>query len=337
MKILALETSCDETSAAIVEDGRKVLANVISSQADFHARYGGVIPEMAARQHLDMINHVIADALAQAGESLDTMDGFAATLGPGLVGSLLVGATAAKTLSFLTGKPFLGVNHLYAHVASNYLDSDLAPPFLCLLVSGGHTQLLKVSAYDDLELLGETLDDAVGEAYDKVARILGLPYPGGPVLDKLAQEGNPKAFSFPEARTQSPWQFSYSGLKTATLRCYEHQLASVEDRDQLVRDIAASFQDAATHALVRKTLAAAEAYGLHTVAVAGGVAANSAVRQKFDAAIQARGNDWRFYRPPMAYCTDNAAMVGASAYFNPWSRDWETEVFSRAPVTSTGG
>jgi len=321
MKILALESSCDETACAVVEDGRRVLASVISSQADFHAQYGGVIPEMAARQHLDTINFVIEAALSQAGCELNDMDAFAATLGPGLVGALLVGANAAKTLHFITEKPFRGVNHLYAHVASNYLESDLSPPFICLLISGGHTQILHIADYNQIKILGETLDDAVGEAYDKVARILDLPYPGGPLLDKLAQEGNPKAYALPYGKTDQPFDFSYSGLKTATLRLHEREHA-------FKSDIAASFQEAATNILVKKTLAAAESLNLQTIAVAGGVAANSAVRQKFEAAIAQRPG-WKLYVPKLKYCTDNAAMVAASAFFNPITDDISMEVFSR--------
>jgi N6-L-threonylcarbamoyladenine synthase len=330
MKILALETSCDETACAIVVDGRHVLSSIISSQADFHTRYGGVIPEFAARQHLDTINYVVEDALKQANSTLDDIDAFAATLGPGLVGALLVGALAGKTLSFITQKPFLGVNHLYAHVASNYLDSDLEPPFLCLLVSGGHTQILHVPSVDTMILLGETLDDAVGEAYDKVARILGLPYPGGPALDKLAQTGDPKAFTLPQAKTQGAWDFSYSGLKTAVLRLYEREYPEDPAAQEVFkRNLAASFQETATNILVKKTLAAADELGLKTIAVAGGVAANSAVRAKFQEAINQRPG-WRLFIPSLKYCTDNAAMVGASAFFNPITRDISMEVFSRS-------
>lgn len=328
MKILAIETSCDETSAAIVADGRHLLSNVISSHADFHAKYGGIIPEMAARQHLETVNFVIEDALQQACCTLDDMDAFAATLGPGLVGALLVGATAAKTLSFIGQKPFLGVNHLYAHVASNYLESDLEPPFLCLLISGGHTQILHVADYRTLHIIGETLDDAVGEAYDKVARILGLGYPGGPILDTLARQGNPDAFSLPQAKTANPWDFSYSGLKTAVLRIVEQQPEVMQQDERFRQDLAASFQKAATDVLVKKTFAAAESIGIQTVAVAGGVAANSAVRRKFQEAVDCRPG-WRFFIPRFEYCTDNAAMVGASAFFNPITTDIAMEVFSR--------
>ena len=330
MNILALETSCDESAAAIVRDGREVLSNVISSQADFHARYGGVIPEMAARQHLEVINYVIEQALRDAGMTLENVDSFAATIGPGLVGALLVGANAAKTLSWMADKPFAGVNHLHAHVASNYLGSDLAPPFICLLVSGGHTQILHVKAYDAVEILGETLDDAVGEAYDKVARLIGLPYPGGPNLDRLAQGGNPARFSLPRARTAKSLDFSFSGLKTAVLRLYEKELPLTDDPGTLRQDVAAAFQQAAASVLAEKTLAAAKALAIPTVAVAGGVSANHALRRKLEAGVSACGPDWRFYCPELIFCTDNAAMVASAAYFNPLTHDLSAEVFSRA-------
>lgn len=333
MKILAIESSCDETSVAVVENGRTVLSNIISSQAAFHAKYGGVIPEMAARQHLETINYVIQEALDQANLSLQEIDAFAATLGPGLVGALLVGATAAKTLSVMMQKPFLAVNHLHAHVASNYLETDLEPPFLCLLISGGHTQILQVSDYNDIRILGETLDDAVGEAYDKVARIMGLPYPGGPVLDKLAQSGNPKAFSLPQAKTAGVLDFSYSGLKTAVLRMYEKEYPQAPDEEGFLKDLAASFQLTAVDVLVRKMLHAAETNQIYTLAVAGGVAANSEVRKRFQAEVERRP-DWKLYIPKMAYCTDNAAMVGASAFYNPISDDISMEVFSRSKITA---
>ncbi len=328
MKILALETSCDETAAAIIEDGRHVHANVIRSQADFHAKYGGVIPEMAARQHLETINFIIEEALAQGNCTLDQIDAIAATLGPGLIGALLVGANTAKTLSFITQKPFLGVNHLYAHIASNYLESNLEPPFICLLISGGHTQILHVANYNQITLLGETLDDAIGEAYDKVARVLGLPYPGGPLLDQLAQSGNANAYTLPHAKTEHPFDFSYSGLKTAVLRLFQKECADNTPSEEIQQNIAAAFQEAATDVLIQKTLLAAESHHIQTIAVAGGVAANSAVRRKFQQALLGRAG-WMFYVPALKYCTDNAAMVGASAFFNPITQDITTEVFSR--------
>lgn len=335
-RILALESSCDDTAVAIVEDGRRVLANVICSQTALHAKFGGVVPEAAAREHIEAINNTLQQALDEAGCELSDLDAFAATLGPGLVGSLLVGANTGKTLSMITDKPFLGVNHLYAHVASNYLESDLAPPFLCLLVSGGHTQLIVVESYDTMRIVGQTRDDAVGEAYDKVARLMNLPYPGGPVLDQLAKTGNPKAFRLPKATLEGPYDFSFSGLKTATLRTYEKALAALgPDADALAKatlaaDMAASFQHTVVETLFEKTWRCAQEHQLRTIAIAGGVSANQGLRERFQTFIDQQP-DYRFYRPHMAFCTDNAAMVAASAYFNPITNDIRQEVFSRQP------
>lgn len=334
-RILALESSCDDTSVAIVEDGRRVLSNVICSQTELHARYGGVVPEAAAREHIESINDTLQAALDQANCRLEDIDAFAATLGPGLVGSLLVGANTGKTLSLITGKPFLGVNHLYAHVASNYLESDLEPPFLCLLVSGGHTQLIVVEDYQTMRIVGETADDAVGEAYDKVARLMNLPYPGGPVLDKLAATGDAKAFRLPKATLDNPYSFSFSGLKTATMRAYEKacQLLPPEQpaaaQERLKADMAASFQHTVVETLFAKTVRCAQDHGIRTLAVAGGVSANSGIRQRFQLYVDANPG-MRLYVPKMAFCTDNAAMVAASAYFNPITDDIRQEVFSRS-------
>lgn len=313
MRILALETSCDETAVAVVEDGRRTLANIILTQNELHAQYGGVVPEAAARQHLGAINRCLDQALQQAGLSLENVDCFAATLGPGLIGSLLIGANAAKALSLVSGKPFRGVHHLYGHVCANYLDSDLKPPFLCLLVSGGHTQLIHVSDYDRMEILGETLDDAVGEAYDKTGRLLGAGFPGGPALDRLAQHGNSKAFNLPTARTQGPYDFSFSGLKTAMRRAYERACAEPAPSPTLQEDLAASFQHTVVETLFRKTLACAEARNLTTIAIAGGVSANQGLRQRFQA-FASNHPDYRVCVPKMAYCTDNAAMIASSAF-----------------------
>jgi N6-L-threonylcarbamoyladenine synthase len=333
MLIMALESSCDETAAAIVQDGRQVLSNVIHSQIALHKQYGGVVPEAAAREHILSVNACIDEALQTAGVPLEQIDAFAATLGPGLVGSLLIGSNAAKTLSFLTQKPFLGVNHLYGHVASNFLESDLAPPFLCLLVSGGHTQLIHVEDYSKMTILGETLDDAVGEAYDKVARLMGLPYPGGPNLDQLAQtpEANALAFSLPKAKTQRPFDFSFSGLKTAALRTYETALSALPDKESpqalatLQANMAASFQHTVVQTLLDKTLSCARHLDLNTIAIAGGVSANQGLRKTFQAQ-----EGVQIYLPQMVFCTDNAAMIAASAFFNPISNSLETEVFSRS-------
>lgn len=334
MIILAIETSCDDTAVAIVEDGRRVLSSIIQSQTDLHIPFGGVVPEAAARDHLLRVNQTLELALSEAGLSIDNIDAFAATLGPGLIGSLLVGANTAKTLSFITGKPFIGINHLHAHVASNYLESELKPPFLCLLVSGGHTQLIKVSNYDQMTLLGETLDDAVGEAYDKVARLMGLPYPGGPHLDTLAQTGNPKAYKLPRARTEQPFDFSFSGLKTAMLRLLEaeaKQETTVEH--SRAANLAASFQHTVIETLAEKTLKCLTTeftgQSTKTLAIAGGVSANKGLRQYFSNYEQ-NHPDFRLYIPKMGYCTDNAAMVASAAYFNPLTNDLQMEVFSRS-------
>lgn len=327
-RILALETSCDDTSVAIVEQGRQVLSSVIYSQTDLHAKYGGVVPEAAAREHIEAINFTIQEALEQASCQIEDIDAFAATLGPGLIGSLLVGANTGKTLSLVTGKPFLGVNHLYAHVASNYLESDLEPPFLCLLVSGGHTQLIIVEDYQTMRVVGETQDDAVGEAYDKVARLMELPYPGGPNMDRLASQGNPNAFKLPKAQLDHPYNFSFSGLKTASLRTWEKALQATENKAQLQADMAASFQQTVVDTLFKKTIRCAQDFNLKTITIAGGVSANSGIRDRFQQYAQ-ENPEYRAYVPKMAFCTDNAAMVGACAYFNPLTSDIRQEVFSR--------
>ena len=234
--IMAIESSCDETACAIVKGGREVIANVVASQIKIHEEFGGVIPEIAAREHLEAINVVIEETFKQSGLKGEDITAFASTVGPGLVGCLLVGMNAAKTLALAYDKPFIGVNHLNAHLAANFIDTELKPPFIALLVSGGHTQIIKVSSYSDMEIIGETIDDAVGEAYDKVARLIGLPYPGGPKLDKLAQEGNPHAFKLPEAKVGA-FDFSFSGLKTAVLRLVK----SFDGQEMPVKDICASF------------------------------------------------------------------------------------------------
>ncbi|MEM0950977.1 MAG: tRNA (adenosine(37)-N6)-threonylcarbamoyltransferase complex transferase subunit TsaD [Cyanobacteria bacterium P01_H01_bin.74] len=338
--ILAIETSCDDTAVAIVKSGRTVLATTILSQADTHARYGGVVPEAAARLHIEQVNGAIETVLTEAGLTLEKIDAFAATLGPGLVGSLLVGANAAKTLSFITNKPFLGVNHLHAHVASNYIQSELEPPFLCLLISGGHTQLIAIRGYQQFDLVGQTRDDAVGEAYDKVARMLSLGYPGGPIIDNLASQGNPKAYRFPQAKLNEPFAFSFSGLKTAVSRTYARARACLpafennglneSDLQNLNANIAASFQYAVVETLFKKTVACAQAMGFSQIALAGGVSANTALRQRFEALGNQPETGYRIYLPKKQFCTDNAAMVGACAYFDPLTADIAYEVFSRA-------
>lgn len=321
--IMAIESSCDETACAIVKGGREVLANVVASQIKIHEAYGGVIPEIAAREHLEAINVVIDEAFKQANLKGEDITAFAGTVGPGLVGCLLVGLNAAKSLALAYDKPFIGVNHLNAHLAANFIDTELKPPFVALLVSGGHTQIIKVSSYSDMNIIGETIDDAVGEAYDKVARLIGLPYPGGPKLDKLAQEGNPHAFKLPEARVGG-YDFSFSGLKTAVLRLVK----SFDDKEVPVKDVCASFQECVSSTLFKKVKRALEETGYKQVVLAGGVAANSEIRKKI---FSLRDEGYSVYAPIMKYCTDNASMVASSAYFfNNTFDDIDVEVFSRA-------
>ena len=321
--IMALESSCDETACAIVKGGREVLANVVASQIKIHEAYGGVIPEIAAREHLEAVTVVIEEAFKQANLKGEDITAFAGTVGPGLVGCLLVGLNATKSLALAYDKPFIGVNHLNAHLAANFIDTELEPPFIALLVSGGHTQIIKVSSYSDLEIIGETIDDAVGEAYDKVARLIGLPYPGGPKLDKLAQEGNPHAFKLPEAKVGG-YDFSFSGLKTAVLRLVK----SFDGKEMPVNDICASFQECVSSTLFKKVKRALEETGYKQVVLAGGVAANSEIRKKI---FSLKDDGYAVYAPIMKYCTDNASMVASSAFFfNNTFDDIDVEVFSRA-------
>lgn len=323
--IMALESSCDETACAIVKNGREVLANVVASQIKTHRLYGGVVPEVAAREHLDAVNLIIQEAFDRSGLKPDDITAIAATVGPGLVGSLLVGLNAAKALAVTYDKPFIGVNHLNAHVCANYIDTDLKPPMIALLVSGGHTQIIKVDDYLKQQIIGETIDDATGEAYDKVARLLGLPYPGGLNLDRMAPNGNPKAYKLPEAKVQGEFDFSFSGLKTAVLNLTRKLEKELEYLPK--EDIAASFQECITSTLFKKTLKAAEKYGIKQIALGGGVAANSEIRKKFFA-LQDVG--YKIFAPAMKYCTDNASMIASSAYFLANTMDsLEIEVFSR--------
>lgn len=320
--ILAMETSCDETAASVILNGRVILSNVVASQIDIHKQYGGVVPEVAAREHLESITMVIDEAVEQAGIQLEDITAIASTVGPGLVGALLVGLNAAKTLCLVYDKPFIGVNHLNAHVCANYLENDFKPPFVCLLVSGGHTQLIKVTSYGEQELLGETLDDAIGEAYDKVARLLGLPYPGGPHLDKLAQQGDKKRFKFTEAKVNR-YDFSFSGLKTAVLKVVQ----SFVPENIPKADIAASFQESVSEVLVKKVLRAAQDFNINKIAIAGGVAANSEIRRKL---FSLSNKGFEVHAPEFKYCTDNAAMVGSTAYFLSNIMDnIDVEAFSR--------
>lgn len=313
--VLAIETSCDETAVAIVKN-RQVCSSIVASQIPVHQQYGGVVPEVASRAHLETINDAIAQAMAQAQLDWGKIDGIAATCAPGLVGALLVGLTAAKTLAILHDKPFLGVHHLEGHIYATYLsEPTLDPPFLSLLVSGGHTSLIYVKECGVYETLGETRDDAAGEAFDKVARLLKLGYPGGPVIDKLAQTGDPQAFVLPEGKVSLPgggfhrYDGSFSGLKTAVLRLVQ-QLEKEGDKLP-TEDIAASFQTTVAKALTKRAIACALDYGLDTIAVGGGVAANSGLRKHLQAA--ATENNLRVLFPPLKFCTDNAAMIACAA------------------------
>ena len=320
--IMAIESSCDETACAIVKGGREVLANVVASQIKTHEEYGGVIPEIAARMHLEAVNVVVDEAFKQAGATGNDITAFAGTVGPGLVGCLLVGMNAAKSLALAYDKPFIGINHLNAHLAANFIDTDLEPPFIALLVSGGHTQIIEMKSYSDIKIIGETIDDAVGEAYDKVARLIGLPYPGGPKLDKMAQEGNPFAYKLPEGKVDG-YNFSFSGLKTAVLRLVK----SFDGKDLPTADICASFQECVSSTLYKKVKRAAEERGYNQVVLAGGVAANSEIRKKIFS-LQDLG--YKVFAPQMKYCTDNASMVASAAFFFENTFDnVDVEVFSR--------
>ena len=311
--VLAIESSCDETAAAVVVNGREVLSNVISSQIDIHKLYGGVVPEIASRKHIEKINQVIQEALEESDKTMEDIDAVCVTYGPGLVGALLVGVGAAKALAYATHKPLVGVHHIEGHISANFIENkDLGPPFLCLVASGGHSHLVIVKEYGEYEILGRTRDDAAGEAFDKVARAIGLGYPGGPKIDKLAKEGDPDAIEFPKASIDgAPYDFSFSGVKSAVLNyingCKMKQVPYNE------ADIAASFQKAVVGVLVDHTMKAAKDYGIKKVAIAGGVACNSALRQAMEDACQKRG--YKFYRPSPILCTDNAAMIGAAGYY----------------------
>jgi N6-L-threonylcarbamoyladenine synthase len=313
--VLSIETSCDETAVAIVNN-RKVCSNIVASQIAIHTPYGGVVPEVASRQHLVTINDAIAQALSQANLGWDEIDGIAATVAPGLVGALMIGMTAAKTLAILHAKPFLGVHHLEGHIYASYLSSpELKPPFLCLLVSGGHTSLIHVKDCGVYTELGATRDDAAGEAFDKVARLLDLGYPGGPKIDRLSSEGNPNLYPLPEGNISipgggfHPYDSSFSGVKTAVLRLV--QKLQAEGKELPVADIAASFQQSVAKSLTKRAIACAVDYGLETIAIGGGVAANRGLRATLQAAATKRGIKVLF--PPLEYCTDNAAMIGCAA------------------------
>lgn len=313
INILAIETSCDETAAAVIRNGREVRSNIISSQIELHKIYGGVVPEIASRKHIEKINQVIEEALSVAAISLKDIDAIGVTYGPGLVGALLVGVAEAKAISFATKKPLIGVHHIEGHISANYIENiELEPPFLCLVVSGGHTHLVLVKDYGEYEIIGRTRDDAAGEAFDKVARAIGLGYPGGPKIDKLAKEGDARAIPFPRAHIEgAPYDFSFSGLKSAVLNYLNSSEMKHEEINRA--DVAASFQEAVVDALVSKTILAAKDYNMKKVAIAGGVAANSALQKAMHTACIE--NNLEFYYPSPIYCTDNAAMIGTAAYY----------------------
>ncbi len=311
--ILAIESSCDETAAAVVKNGRSVLSNVISSQIDLHKLYGGVVPEIASRKHIEKINQVIEEALKEADTTLDDLDAIAVTYGPGLVGALLVGVAEAKAISFAKNLPLVGVHHIEGHISANYIENlDLEPPFLCLVVSGGHTHLVVVKDYGEFEILGRTRDDAAGEAVDIVARAIGLGYPGGPKIDKLSKQGNAYAMDFPKAKVaDAPYDFSFSGVKSAVLNHLNK--CKMMGEPVVEADIAASFQRCVVEVLVEHAIAAARDYHISKLAIAGGVASNQTLRNAMEQACEKNGI--QFYHPSPIFCTDNAAMIGVAGYY----------------------
>ena len=312
VRILALESSCDETAAAVIENGRRILSNVVFSQIDLHALYGGVVPEIASRAHVEACDRVVDQALEQAGLTLQEVDAYAVTYGPGLVGALLTGVSCMKGLSYAAGKPLIPVNHIEGHVSANYLTyPELEPPFVCLVVSGGHSHLVEVRDYGEYRLLGQTMDDAAGEAFDKAARVLGLPYPGGPTLDKLAEEGNPHAMTLPTPHPEGRYDYSFSGLKTAFLNAAHKMTQRGEELPRA--DMAASFRWAVVSSLTEKAVLAAKETHAKALAMAGGVSANRLLRRMMQEKCDAAGIP--LYMPRLDLCTDNAAMIGSAAYY----------------------
>ena len=311
--ILAIESSCDETAAAVVKNGREVLSNVISSQIALHTLYGGVVPEIASRKHIEKINQVVQAALDEANVTLDDITDIGVTFVQGIVGALLVGVAEAKAIAYAAKKPLVGVHHIEGHIAANFIEhKDLEPPFFSLVVSGGHTHLVRVKDYGKFDIIGRTRDDAAGEAFDKVARAIGLGYPGGPKIDKLAKEGNKKAIAFPRAKiTDAPDDFSFSGLKSAVLNYLNQCQMKGEEVNRA--DVAASFQQSVTDVLTEHTVGAAKRLGINKVAIAGGVASNSSLRAQMEEACRKKGIE--FYHPSPIFCTDNAAMIGVAGYY----------------------
>jgi len=312
MKILAIESSCDETAAAVVEDGRKVLSNIIASQVDEHKLYGGVVPEIASRRHAEAIVSVVDEALNASGCTLDDIDAVAVTYAPGLIGALLVGVNFAKGLALSADKPLIPVHHLRAHIASNYISNlELKPPFLCLVVSGGHSHIVEVKSYTDMKVIGRTRDDAAGEAFDKAARAMGIPYPGGVELDKIAEGGDDSAYAMPHPKVDgSPYDFSFSGLKTAVINLIHNKQQKGEDVS--VPDVCASYRRAVVNCLADNFLLAADDLGYDTLVTAGGVSANSLLRRELQARCECK---YKLYMPDKSLCGDNAAMVGSQAYY----------------------
>ena len=311
--ILAIESSCDETAAAVVQNGRDVLSNVISSQIDIHTQYGGVVPEIASRKHMEQINQVVSKALFDANKTKDDIDAIAVTYGPGLVGALLVGVSFAKSLAYAWDKPLVGVHHIEGHISANYIENkELEPPFMCLVVSGGHSHLVEVLDYGRYNIIGRTRDDAAGEAFDKVARAVGLGYPGGPKIDKLAKEGNPDAIEFPRAKVDgAPYDFSFSGLKSAVL----NYINTCEMKGETINraDLVASFQKSVIESLVMRSMLACKERGIDKFCLAGGVASNSALKAACE--VECKKNNITYYKISPIFCTDNAAMIGAAAYY----------------------
>lgn len=309
---MAIESSCDETACAIIKNGHEICANVVSTQIKIHEKFGGVVPEVASRKHLEYIDIVIEEALSESGYTLDELDAVAVTMGPGLIGALLVGLSTAKGLAYAINKPLIGVHHIEGHIYANFLaHQDITLPCICLVVSGGHTNIVKISEHGSYQILGQTVDDAAGEAYDKVARAIGLGYPGGPKIDKLAKEGNPKAIQFPRAKLDQPLNFSFSGLKSAVL----NYLNQAEMKQEAINraNVAASFQDSVVDVLCDHTMKAMEETGITTLLLAGGVSANSRLRERIDELCEKNG--YKLYYPPLSLCTDNAAMIGAAAAY----------------------
>lgn len=311
--ILGIESSCDETAAAVMKNGREVCSNIIFSQIELHKLYGGVVPEIASRKHIEKINQVIKEALSKASMELEDVDAIAVTYGPGLVGALLVGVAEAKAIAYAANKPLVGVHHIEGHIAANYIENpDLEPPFMCLVVSGGHTHLVKILDYEKFEIIGKTRDDAAGEAFDKVARAIGLGYPGGPKIDKLAREGNKEAIVFPRAKVEdNAFDFSFSGLKSSVLN-YLNQ-CEMKQMEVNPADVAASFQYAVIDVLTSHAISAVKEMGMDKLAIAGGVASNSSLRESLQQACDREGI--HFYHPSPVFCTDNAAMIGVAGYY----------------------